>query len=152
VGTSLAWGKSFAGAWGASFGLRAEPVEIGGGGPGGNKGWANERAKLEARFALPQEIEAARAVLADSDRPVVKRAAKKIYDYSQDLIAIGTLESELNRLDRDITTRQNLSEDIQSAAAIMRQYLQDEQDALDLLIVKSQQDAAELLAAIGILT
>ena len=133
------------------------PPESGGGGPGGAagagaKGWANERARLEARFALPQEIEAARAVLADSDRPAVKRAAKKIYDYSQDLIAISALERELGRLDREITTRQNLSEDIQSAATIMRQYLQDEQDALDLLIVKSQQDATELLAAIGILT
>jgi len=152
VGTSLAWGKSFGGAWGASFGLRAEPVDVGGGGPGGNKGWANERARLQARFALPSEIETARAVLAESDQPTIKRAAKKIYDYSQDLIAIGTLEHELGRLDREITTRQNLNEDIQEAAAIMRQYLQDEQDALDLLIVKSQQDAAELLAAIGILT
>jgi len=152
VGTSIDWGKSFGGAWGASFGLLAEPADVGGGGPGGNKGWANERARLEARFALPQEIEAARAVLADSDRPVVKRAAKKIYDYSQDLIAIGTLERELGRLDREITTRQNLSDDIQAAAAIMRQYLQDEQDALDLLLLTTEQDAAELLAAIGILT
>jgi len=152
VGTSLAWGKSFGGAWGASFGLRAEPADVGGGGPGGNKGWANERARLEARFSLPAEIETARAVLAKSDQPTIKRAAKKIHDYSQDLIAIGTLERELGRLDREITTRQNLNEDIQEAAAIMRQYLQDEQDALDLLIVKSQQDAAELLAAIGILT
>jgi len=133
------------------------PLESGGGGPGGAagadaKGWANERARLEARFALPTEIEAARAVLADSDRPAVKRAAKKIYDYSQDLIAISALERELARLDREITTRQNLSEDIQSAAAIMRQYLQDEQDALDLLLLATEQDATELLAAIGILT
>jgi hypothetical protein len=152
VGISIGWGKSFGGAWGASFGFLAEPADVGGGGPGGNKGWANERALLESRFALPKEIEAARVVLADSDRPVVKRAAKKIYDYSQDLIAIGTLERELGRLDREITTRQNLSEDIQSAAAIMRQYLQDEQDALDLLLLTTEQDAAELLAAIGILT
>ncbi len=131
--------------------------DAGGGGGGGAagagpKGWANERARLESRFALPQEIEAARAVLADSDRPAVKRAAKKIYDYSQDLIAISALERELGRLDREISTRQNLSEDIQSAAAIMRQYLQDEQDALDLLLLTTEQDATELLAAIGILT
>ena len=152
MGTSIGWGKSFGGAWGASFGLLAEPADVGGGGPGGNKGWANERALLESRFALPKEIEAARAVLADSDRPVVKRAAKKIYDYSQDLIAISALERELGRLDREITTRQNLSEDIQSAAAIMRQYLQDEQDTIDMLMLVVEQDAADLLAAIGILT
>jgi hypothetical protein len=34
----------------------------------------------------------------------------------------------------------------------MRQYVQDEQDALDLLLLTTEQDAAELLAAIGILT
>lgn len=124
----------------------------GGGGAAGAKGWANERARLQASFALPQNVEAARAVLADSDRPAVKRAAKKIYDYSQDLIAISALERELDRLDREITTRQNLSADIQEAAATMRGYLQDEQDALDLLILTTEQDAAELLAAIGILT
>jgi hypothetical protein len=124
----------------------------GGGGAAGAKGWAVERARLEASFTLPQNVEAARAVLADSDRPAVKRAAKKIYDYSQDLIAISALERELNRLDREITTRQNLSADIQAAAATMRGYLQDEQDALDLLILTTEQDAAELLAAIGILT
>ena len=67
-------------------------------------------------------------------------------------IAISALERELARLDREITTRQNLSEDIQSAAATMRQYLQDEQDALDLLLLATEQDATELLAAIGILT
>ena len=133
------------------------PTPGGGGGGGGSagaglRGWANERARLEARFALPQEIEAARAVLAESDRPAVKRAAKKIYDYSQDLIAISALERELARLDREITTRQNLSEDIQTAAATMRQFLQDEQDALDLLLLATEQDATELLAAIGILT
>ena len=152
MGTSLAWGKSFGGAWGASFGLLAEPADVGGGGNCGTKGWAAERARLEASFTLPQNVEAARAVLADSDRPAVKRAAKKIYDYSQDLIAISALERELDRLDREITTRQNLSQDIQEAAATMRGYLQDEQDALDLLILTTEQDAAELLAAIGILT
>jgi len=152
VGASLAWGKSFGGAWGASFGLRAEPADVGGGGPGGNQGWANERARLEASVTLPQNVEAARAVLADSDQPAIKRAAKKIYDYSQDLIAISALERELGRLDREITTRQNLSADIQEAAATMRGYLQDEQDALDLLMLIAEQDAAELLAAIGILT
>lgn len=124
----------------------------GGGGAAGAKGWAAERARLEASFALPQNVEAARAVLAGSDRPAVKRAAKKIYDYSQDLIAISALERELGRLDREITTRQNLSADIQEAAATMRGYLQDEQDALDLLMLITEQDAAELLAAIGILT
>lgn len=124
----------------------------GGGGAAGAKGWAVERARLEASFTLPQNVEAARAVLADSDRPAVKRAAKKIYDYSQDLIAISALESELDRLDREITTRQNLSADIQEAAATMRGYLQDEQDALDLLMLITEQDATELLAAIGILT
>lgn len=124
----------------------------GGGGAAGAKGWAAERARLEASFTLPQNVEAARAVLANSDRPAVKRAAKKIYDYSQDLIAISALERELGRLDREITTRQNLSADIQEAAATMRGYLQDEQDALDLLILTTEQDAAELLAAIGILT
>ena len=124
----------------------------GGGGAAGAKGWAAERARLEASFTLPQNVEAARAVLADSDRPAVKRAAKKIYDYSQDLIAISALERELDRLDREITTRQNLSQDIQEAAATMRGYLQDEQDALDLLMLITEQDAAELLAAIGILT
>ena len=124
----------------------------GGGGAAGAKGWAAERARLEASFTLPQNVEAARAVLAESDQPVVKRAAKKIYDYSQDLIAISALERELGRLDREITTRQNLSQDIQEAAATMRGYLQDEQDALDLLILTTEQDAAELLAAIGILT
>lgn len=145
------------------FNLNGEPGPVpptpdtGGGGGGGAagsrpKGWANERARLEASFTLPQNVEAARAVLADSDRPAVKRAAKKIYDYSQDLIAISALERELDRLDREITTRQNLSADIQEAAATMRGYLQDEQDALDLLILTTEQDAAELLAAIGILT
>lgn len=152
MGTSLAWGKSFGGAWGASFGLRDEPADVGGGGNGGAKGWANERARLEASFTLPQNVEDARAVLAESDQPEVKRTAKKIYDYSQDLIAISALERELDRLDREITTRQNLSADIQAAAATVRGYLQDEQDALDLLILTTEQDAAELLAAIGILT
>jgi hypothetical protein len=130
------------------------PDTGGGGGSGaaGAKGWAVERARLEASFTLPQNVEAARAVLADSDRPAVKRAAKKIYDYSQDLIAISALERELDRLDREITTRQNLSADIQEAAATMRGYLQDEQDALDLLMLITEQDATELLAAIGILT
>lgn len=152
MGASLAWGKSFGGAWGASFGLRVEPADVGGGGPGGTQGWANERARLEASFTLPQNVEAARAVLADSDRPAVKRAAKKIYDYSQDLIAIGTLERELGRLDREITTRQNLSADIKAAAETMRLYLQDEQDTIDLLMLVVERDAADLLAAIGILT
>ena len=122
----------------------------GGGGPGRkskSKGWANERRVLE----LSLEQQEAQETLAKSDNRAVKKIAKRIQKFAdigvEDEIAeFAALQKEFDRLEFNFT-KQQLSADIQEAARVLQEFVQDEQDAIDLLLLVQDFDARCVIEA-----
>lgn len=117
-------------------------------------GFANERAEQEAaliaRFAKPNEV------LSDSNIPAAKQVAKRLNAYLSDKGTADALQKQLERLQAQINVQasnddnQNqLNADLKAAADEIQEFLQDEQDAIDLLMLNEENDDALLLMAIG---
>lgn len=118
-------------------------------------GFANERAQqeaaLQARFAKPVEA------LTDSKLPSARKTARRLDDYINDRGTADALQKQLDRLQVQLSVKasnddnQNqLNEALKAAAAEIQEFLDDERDAIDLLMLVERNEAALLFQAIGI--
>lgn len=122
----------------------------GGGGPGNAvsiqrrkpRGWANERAQFE----LSQEVQRAQATLAQSPVKAANKVARKLADYTNDIVDLYQLQQSVARLTAEHQNKIEKDRDLREAAQVMTQFLQDEQDAIDLLVALDQFDACCVIA------
>ena len=132
------------------FTATVSQVIEGGGGPGKkgkSKGWANERRILE----LSLEQQEAQETLAKSDNKAVKKIAKRIRKFADvgvddEIAEFAALQKEFDRLESEFA-KQQLSADIQEAARVLQEFVQDEQDAIDLLLLVQDFDARCVIEA-----
>jgi hypothetical protein len=123
----------------------------GGGGPGNaqavvrnrKRGWANERAQFE----LSQEVQTAQQTLEQSPNKIARRIAKKVKDYSQEVAQLEQLQKDFAKLQAEYESKSEMDAELREAAQIMQQFLQDEQDIVDLLLVLDDFDAKCVIAA-----
>ena len=122
----------------------------GGGGSGKkskSKGWANERRVLE----LSLEQQEAQETLAKSDNKAVKKIAKRIQKFvdvgvEDEIAEFDALQKEFAKLESKFVEQQ-LSADLREAAQVLQEFVQDEQDAIDLLILAQDFDARCVIEA-----
>jgi len=128
-----AWGGSWGFAWGYSWGFREE----GGGGSGGKrrkKGWANERAALE------QSLRQAQSSLRKTNKPEAVKLAQKINAYEVGGIDLDALRIENAQLQARIQVKEEFQVEMQKAQEIIQAYIEDEQEAIDTLILSLEMD------------
>jgi hypothetical protein len=128
-----AWGGSWGFAWGYSWGFREE----GGGGSGGKrrkKGWANERAALE------QSLRQAQSSLRKTNKPEAVKLAQKINAYEVGGIDLDALRIENAQLQARIQVKEEFQIEMQKAQEIIQAYIEDEQEAIDTLILSLEMD------------
>jgi hypothetical protein len=128
-----AWGGSWGFAWGYSWGFREE----GGGGSGGKrrkKGWANERAALE------QSLRQAQSSLRKTNTPEAVKLAQKINAYEVGGIDLDALRIENAQLQARIQVKEEFQVEMQKAQEIIQAYIEDEQEAIDTLILSLEMD------------
>ncbi len=127
----------------------SQPVsDLGGGGP--SKGWSVERQRLELSLEQRSAVE----TLAKSKNKTVKRIAKRLdryitaqLDIDAELAEIARLEVEFAKLETLHNNRVQLDNDLREAARIMQQFVQDEQDAITLLMLTDDFDARCVIEA-----
>ena len=153
------WGNSWGNSWGGTVDPNAmqgssnfafvaignlSEVTLKGGGSGKkSRGWANERAL----FDLSQEVQQALEVFEDSGDDVALSIVEKIEDYSQDIAQFEALKLEFEKLNSRQYNATQLGEDMQQAAITLQEFLQDEQDVIDLLILVEDFDARCIITA-----
>ena len=127
-----AWGGSWGFAWGYSWGFREE----GGGGSGKRrkKGWANERAALE------QSLRQAQSSLRKTNKPEAVKLAQKINAYEVGGIDLDALRIENAQLQARIQVKEEFQIEMQKAQEIIQAYIEDEQEAIDTLILSLEMD------------
>lgn len=111
-----------------------------GGGPGG---WGRERAVLE--WSIRERL--AQQTLQKSQSKPARRIAKAMEDYSSERIAFDELRLRTVALARQLERQQGLAADLRQAARDIRQFIEDEQDALDAILLADAHDA-EVIAAL----
>ena len=122
----------------------------GGGGSGKkskSKGWANERRTLE----LSLEQRQAQETLARSDDKTVKKIVKRIQKFADigvddEIAEFAALQKEFAKLESKFVDQQ-FSADLREAAQVLQEFVQDEQDAIDLLILAQDFDARCVIEA-----
>ena len=132
------------------FGATVSQVVQGGGGPGKkgkSKGWANERRVLE----LSLEQQEAQETLAKSDNKAVKKIAKRIQKFvdvgvDDEIAEFAALQKEFVKLETKYKEQQ-LTADLVQAAQVLQEFIQDEQDAIDLLLLVQDFDARCVIEA-----
>jgi hypothetical protein len=141
-----AWGGAWGNSWGFSWGF-SDAVETGGG--SGNtkrqkkKGWANERAALEASLAPPiQKTQV--ALRQTADRQAI-RIASKINAYDIGRIDLDALKVENEALKARLRIKDEYTQTLQDAQQIMAQFIHDEQEALDVLLADFEMDLTLIL-------
>lgn len=135
-----AWGGSWGYSWGFSWGFREE----GGGGSGKSrrrKGWANERAVLEQSLTLRQ----AQSVLREIKKPEAVKLAQKINAYEVGNIDLESLRIENAQLQARLQVKQEYQVEMQLAQQAIQAYIEDEQDAIDVLMLSVDMDTDILL-------
>jgi ABC-type phosphate transport system auxiliary subunit len=133
-----AWGKSWGYSWGSSWGF-SEQVQ-GGGGSGKTqkkRGWANERAALEQSLTLRQ----AQTVLRDVKKPEAVKLAQKINAYEVGNIDLESLRIENAQLQARLQIKQEYQAEMQLAQQAIQAYIEDEQDAIDALMLSVEMDS-----------
>lgn len=110
---------------------------------GGMGGWGRERAVLE--WSIRERM--AQQTLQKSTSKPARRIAKAMEDYSSERIAFDTLRSRTLALARQLESQQGLAADLRQAARDIAQFVQDEQDALDMVLLADAMDA-ELIGAV----
>ncbi len=141
-----AWGGSWGYSWGNSWGFFEQPQ--GGGGPGKaskRKGWANERAAFEQSLALRQ----AQTTLRKTNKPEAVKLAQKINAYEIGNIDLEALRIENAQLQARLQIKQEFQAEMQSAQKAIQEYIQDEQDAIDALMLSVEMDSDLVLKAMG---
>ena len=132
-----AWGGSWGDSWGFSWGFRQK---TGGGGSGNQKrrkGWANEKAALEQSLTLRQ----AQSVLREVKKPEATKLAQKINAYEIGNIDLEALRIENALLQARLQNKQEFQEEMQAAQKAIQEYIQDEQDAIDALMLSVEMDS-----------
>lgn len=137
----------------AGVGIIVEDTQ--GGGPGhsvshpqkpkrkAGEGWHRERWIQEQSL----ELRAAKTTLAQSENRVAKRISRKIENYSQDFDQLKQLSIELAKLKVEYENQLQLKQDLEQAAQVVEDFLNDERDAIDLAFVIADFDARCVLAA-----
>ena len=122
--------------------------ELGGGGP--SKGWSVERQRLELSLEQRSAVE----TLSKSKNKTVKRIAKRLdryitaqLDIDAELAEIARLEVEFAKLETLHNNRAQLDNDLREAARIMQEFVQDEQDAITLLMLTDDFDTRCVIEA-----
>jgi ABC-type phosphate transport system auxiliary subunit len=137
-----AWGKSWGYSWGSSWGF-SEQVQ-GGGGSGKTqkkRGWANERAALEQSLTLRQ----AQTVLREVKKPEAVKLAQKINAYEVGNIDLDSLRIENAQLQARLQVKQEYQAEMQAAQQAIQAYIEDEQDAIDALMLSVDMDTDIIL-------
>ena len=111
---------------------------------GGMGGWGRERAVLE--WSIRERM--AQQTLQKSTSKPARRIAKAMEDYSGERIAFETLRSRTLALARQLERQQGLAADLRQAARDIAQFIQDEQDALDMILLADLMDAETVGALI----
>jgi hypothetical protein len=164
VGASLSWGNSFGKAWGVSFG-RGE-ILAGGGGEDSRSsrrkrnrikrlGFTNERAILEASLAARQaknELDA----LSENNPTVPQNATEAINDYLNEKGEAQALQAQLDKLlsqlsvkDVNDTNDLNYSVDAEAAKKEIQEFLDDNREAIEVLLLDEQKNNRLLLTIMG---
>jgi ABC-type phosphate transport system auxiliary subunit len=137
-----AWGGAWGNSWGFSWGF-SERIE-GGGGSGKTqkkRGWANERAALEQSLTLRQ----AQTVLREVKKPEAVKLAQKINAYEVGNIDLESLRIENAQLQARLDTKQEYQAEMQLAQQAIQAYIEDEQDAIDALMLSVEMDSDIIL-------
>jgi len=164
VGASLSWGNSFGKAWGVSFG-RGE-ILAGGGGEDSRStrakrnrikrlGFTNERAILEASLAARQakrDIDA----LSENKVDVAQKTTEAINDYLNEKGEAQALQAQLDKLlsqlsvkDVNDTNDLNYSVDAEAAKKEIQEFLDDNREAIEVLLLDEQKNNRLLLTIMG---
>lgn len=117
-------------------------------------GFANERAQHEA--ALAARFSKQNEILKDSNLPAAKQVSKRLDAYLKDKGTAAALQRQLDKLQALINVqesneenRNQLNEALKAAADEIQDFLDDEQDAIDLFIFNEENENMLLLAAMG---
>lgn len=123
---------------------------VGAGGGGMSKGWAAERRRLE----LSLEQRQATQTLAKSKNKVAKRVAKRIEQYvaaeidaQAEIEQIARLQVEIAKLEALHDNRKQFNQEMREAAQILKDFVQDEQDAITLLMLVDDFDTRCVIEA-----
>ena len=164
MGASLSWGNSFGKAWGVSFG-RGEIVAGGGGEDSRSTrakrnqnrrlGFANERAIFEASLAARQaknEIDA----VSESKPTVAQKTTEAINEYLSEKGESQALQAQLDKLlsqlsvkDANDTNDLNYSVDAEAAKKEIQEFLDDNREAIEVLLLDEQKNNRLLLTIMG---
>jgi ABC-type phosphate transport system auxiliary subunit len=137
-----AWGGAWGNSWGFSWGF-SEQVQ-GGGGSGKTqkkRGWANERAALEQSLTLRQ----AQTVLREVKKPEAVKLAQKINAYEVGNIDLESLRIENAQLQARLQVKEEYQAEMQLAQQAIQAYIEDEQDAIDALMLSVEMDTDIIL-------
>jgi len=119
------------------------------------KGFANERAKLEA--SLLSQVEKSVEVLSDSNLAAAKKTAKTLDAYLNEKGTSDALQKQLDKLLTQLGIKSandqnddSLNADLIAAANEIQEFLDDEQEAIQILLLDQESDDALLLMAMGL--
>jgi hypothetical protein len=138
-----AWGGAWGYSWGFAWGFRED---TGGGGSGKQKrrrGWANERAALNESLTLRQ----AQTTLRKTNKPEAVKLAQKINAYEIGGIDLDALRIENAQLQARLDTKQEYQVELQAAQQAIQAYIEDEQDAIEALMLSVEMDSDIILKA-----
>jgi hypothetical protein len=128
-------------------GTASKPI-VGGGGPGNTvqkkkRGWANERAQFE----LSHEVIKAKQVFEESTDETIQAIVEQIDDYTHEREQFEALQIEFALLQSRLYNDSSYSADLRQAALTLQEFIQDEQDAIDLLMLMEDFDARCVITA-----
>lgn len=129
---------------------------VGGGGMGKQKrqrGWANERARLEASLkteTAAQEVKTATKILRASDSESARRVADLVREYESARATLEQLRDEVERLRVETDRSERLRDEVETAAKVVEIFAQEEAELLEILDIIDEMESRALLAALGI--
>lgn len=106
---------------------------------GQSRGWANERAILEASFQRAKEI------VSKSPNKTAKRVTRKLNQYLSNDIEIGEISSAVDALKIEVQKRESLRLELQAATLELEAFIQDEQETIQVLMMAMEYDEECLL-------
>jgi hypothetical protein len=129
---------------------------VGGGGMGKQKrqrGWANERARLEASLqteTAAQEVKTATKILRASDSESARRVADLVREYESARATLEQLRDEVERLRVETDRSERLRDEVETAAKVVEIFAQEEAELLEILDIIDEMESRALLIALGI--
>jgi hypothetical protein len=140
-----AWGGAWGYSWGFAWGFAEQEEQTGGGGNPRKqrkfRGWANERAAFEQSLTLRQ----AQTVLREVKKPEAVKLAQKINAYEVGNIDLESLRIENAQLQARLQVKQEYQAEMQAAQQAIQTYIEDEQDAIDALMLSVEMDSDIIL-------